>query len=87
MGNNTLNCCLKKKSKALLADSAAPGTVPLFLPTKYIWIIVTNERYDKRRKEEGFKGYMDLPEVRNDAKTVRKGIKGLGARDKDIIEL
>ena len=48
---------------------------------------MTNQQYEERRKENGFEGYCDLPEVINDAKNVREGIKGLGAKNADIIEM
>ena len=60
--------------------------IPVFQPTKYIWIIVTNSDYSERRTNPGFEDFIDLPEVNVDAENVRKGIMGLGAKKADIIE-
>ena len=54
-----------------------------FVPTKHIWVIVANERYDEKRKFTGYSELQDIPEVRNDAVNAKNGFQGLGARPLD----
>ena len=56
-----------------------------FRPNHYKWVIITNRRYDVRRKDIGFESFVDLDEVLNDARNVRMGVIALGAKDRDII--
>ena len=53
-------------------------------PVHFKWIIIKNKRYEKLRTKPGFDGFADLPAVDDDAVNVKKGVKGLGARVKDI---
>ena len=39
-----------------------------FKPNHFKWVIVVNEKYDKKRKIKGFEGFKDIPEVKNDLK-------------------
>ena len=59
----------------------------IFEPDIYKWIIITIRDYARRRRVKGYKEYIDLPEVDIDARNVKERIKGLGARDEDIIEI
>ena len=56
-----------------------------FRPNHYKWVIITNRRYDVRRKDNGYDSFVDLDEVLNDAKNVRMGVIALGAKHRDII--
>ena len=55
-----------------------------FRPTRYIWVVVANERYEVKRSMPGFEGFADIPEVRQDMENIKKGVMGLGARMLDI---
>ena len=67
-----------------------------FRPDHYKWVIVKNRRYNLLRKKPrkdtedldttGYEKIQDIKEVEDDAKNVRKGIIGLGARSEDITE-
>ena len=59
-----------------------------FIPHKYKWVIVKNRRYDALRRDfEGYEGFQDINQVEDDARNVRAGIMGLGARLMDITEI
>ena len=59
-----------------------------FRPNHYKWVIIKNRRYDAlRRDHEGYGGFQDIDQVEDDARNVRKGIMGLGARRMDIVEI
>ena len=58
-----------------------------FIPDHHKWIIITNRFYDQLRKVPNWETNHDLDAVEDDARNVREGILGLGARAIDIIEL
>ena len=59
-----------------------------YRPNKYKWLIIKNRHYnDLRSSMEGYHGFQDIDQVENDARNVRNGIIGLGARRMDIIEI
>ena len=58
-----------------------------FVPTRHIWVILTNSSYSEKRKIEKFANFNDLPEVIQDAAIVRQGFLGLGANTQDIKSL
>ena len=55
-----------------------------FVPTKKIFILVTNQHYAIKRNEPGYENFADIDEVVEDAAMVKEGLKGLGARDLDV---
>ena len=55
-----------------------------FMPTRFLWVVITNKDYAILAKEEGCGGFSDLPAVDTDLKNVTDGIKMLGAQDEDI---
>ena len=59
----------------------------IFIPDLFKWVIITIKKYDERRKVSGYFGMADLTAVDKDARKVRRGIKGLGALDEEIIEI
>ena len=50
------------------------------MPNIFKWVIIKHKQYDQVRKYFG-KGWINIPQVDQDAVNVLKGIKGLGARD------
>ena len=57
-----------------------------FVPTDYIWVVVYNENYAKRR-EFPKNNFGNLPEVLEDKEDVLEAFKNLGARSQDIFDL
>ena len=51
-----------------------------FIPDHHKWIIITNRFYDQLRKVPNWETNHDLDAVEDDARNVREGILGLGAR-------
>ena len=51
------------------------------------WVIIYNKDYSKLRERDGCASFGDLPAVETDCLNVKQGIKELGARDEDIIEI
>jgi len=49
------------------------------------WIIIYNRDYSELRKRDKCDKFADLPDVDTDAVNIKRGIKGLGARDEDIV--
>ena len=60
-------------------------TPPLFEPTRFIWVIAANARYDILRQKRGLEDLKDLEDTVENIKSVQKGIKGLGASQDDIM--
>ena len=58
-----------------------------FVCDHFKWVIIRNKNYGELRKKEGCEAFSDLPAVDQDAINIRRGIKSLGARDEDIIEI
>ena len=59
-----------------------------FRPNHFKWLIVKNRHYNDLRTEmEGYHGFQDIDQVEADARNVRNGIIGLGARRIDILEI
>ena len=56
------------------------------MPNNYKWVIIKHKNYDIVRNYFR-KGWINLPQVDQDEVNVRKGIKGLGAREEDIVVL
>ena len=52
------------------------------MPTKKIFVVIHNSRYDKKRRAGG--DFADLPGVIDDAVNAKKGMVGLGASIFDI---
>ena len=60
--------------------------VKRFVPDIFKWIIIKHKHYETVRNYFG-KGWINIPQVDQDGENVLKGIKGLGARDEDIVVL
>ena len=55
-----------------------------FKPHHFKWFIIKNRHYDFLRTFEGYEKFQDIDQVDNDARNVKNGIIGLGARQMDI---
>ena len=58
-----------------------------FRPHYFKWVIVKNRHYNRMRKEPGYHAFQDIDQVEADARNIKTGIMGLGARRMDIIEI
>ena len=58
-----------------------------FRPQHFRWIIIKNRRYHNLRTYEGCSKFGDLEAVDDDARNVRNGVFGLGAKSLDIKEI
>ena len=58
-----------------------------FRPHYFKWVIIKNRHYNKLREEPGYRKFADIEQVEADARNVKTGIMGLGARRMDIIEI
>ena len=74
-----------RELERLLEERDNP-TADCFIPQKVKWVIIKNRYYNKLRLIPGIK-FKDIEYVDNDAMNFEHGIKGLGAKNKDIIRL
>ena len=58
-----------------------------FRPHYFKWVIIKNRHYSRLRDESGYHGFDDIDQVDADARNVKTGIMGLGARRMDIMEI
>ena len=50
-------------------------------------LLIKNRYYNKLRQVPGFEKFKDIDYVDNDATNFEHGVRGLGAKNKDIIHL
>ena len=62
----------------------AQAPLQTFKPHHYKWIIIKNKHYEFLQTFSGYENFANIDQVDNDARNVKNGIIGLGARQLDI---
>ena len=57
----------------------------MFVPDERVFLLIGNDTYENRRKEEGYGGFSDLPAVEQDIMNTKQGLLNIGVLESEIV--
>lgn len=56
----------------------------MFIPDERVFLLIGNDSYANRRKEEGYSGFSDLAAVNDDIANTKQGLLDIGVKEEEI---
>lgn len=56
----------------------------MFIPDERVFLLIGNDSYANRRKEEGYGGFSDLTAVNDDIANTKQGLLNIGVTEAEI---
>lgn len=56
----------------------------MFIPDERVFLLIGNDSYANRRKEEGYGGFSDLAAVNDDIANTKQGLLDIGVKEQEI---